>query len=61
MDEQIISDKMSNINKKLFQYSQELVMLNYAFECKFLTKEEMATVKQEIMKSYGVQSIIFPK
>ena len=57
MEEPIISDKMSNINKKLFQYSQELVMLNYVYEQKLLTKDEMLSIKEEIMKSYGVQKI----
>lgn len=57
MEETIISDKMSNINKKLFQYSQELVMLNYVFEQKLLSKDEMLSIKEEIMKSYGVQKI----
>ena len=57
MYEQIISDKMSNINKKLFQYSQELVMLNYVYEQKLLSKDEMLSIKEEIMKSYGVQKI----
>jgi len=57
MDEQIISDKMSNINKKLFQYSQELVMLNYVYEQKLLTKDEMLSIKEAIMKSYGIQKI----
>ena len=57
MEEPIISDKMSNINKKLFQYSLELVMLNYVYEQKLLTKEEMLSIKEAIMKSYGVQKI----
>lgn len=57
MSEKMISDKVSHINKKLFKYSQELVMLNFAYECKLLSKEEMITVKQDIMKSYGVQNI----
>ncbi|GAB6108033.1 hypothetical protein [Fusibacter bizertensis] len=57
MEEPIISDKMSNINKKLFQYSQELVMLNYVYEQKLLTKDEMLSIKEAIMKSYGVQKI----
>lgn len=57
MEETIISDKMSNINKKLFQYSQELVMLNYVYEQKLLSKDEMLSIKEEIMKSYGVQKI----
>ena len=57
MDEQIISDKMSNINKNLFKYSQELVMLNYVFEQKLLSKDEMLSIKEEIMKSYGIQKI----
>lgn len=57
MEEPIISDKMSNINKKLFQYSQELVMLNYVYEQKLLSKDEMLSIKEEIMKSYGVQKI----
>lgn len=57
MEETIISDKMSNINKKLFQYSQELVMLNYVYEQKLLSKDEMLSIKKEIMKNYGVQKI----
>ncbi|MCA0385292.1 MAG: hypothetical protein LCH34_06790 [Firmicutes bacterium] len=57
MEEPIISDKMSNINKKLFQYSQELVMLNYVYEQKLLSKDEMLSIKKEIMKNYGVQKI----
>ena len=57
MEEPIISDKMSNINKKLFQYSQELVMLSYVYEQKLLTKDEMLSIKEAIMKSYGVQKI----
>ena len=57
MEEPIISDKMSNINKKLFQYSQELVMLNYVYEQKLLSKDEMLSIKEAIMKSYGVQKI----
>ena len=57
MEETIISDKMSNINKKLFQYSQELVMLNYVYEQKLLSKDEMLSIKEAIMKSYGVQKI----
>lgn len=57
MDESIVTDKMSNINKKLFQYSQELVMLNYVYEQKLLSKDEMLSIKEEIMKSYGVQKI----
>ena len=48
MEETIISDKMSNINKKLFQYSQELVMLNYVYEHKLLSKDEMLSIKEEI-------------
>lgn len=57
MEEPIISDKMSNINKKLFQYSQELVMLNYVYEQKLVTKDEMLSIKEAIMKSYGIQKI----
>jgi hypothetical protein len=56
MIETIISDKVRHINKNLFKYSQELVMLNYVYERKFLTKEEMVVVKQDIMKSYGVKN-----
>lgn len=56
MIETIISDKVSHINKNLFKYSHELVMLNYVYERKFLSKEEMLTVKQDIMKSYGVKN-----
>jgi hypothetical protein len=61
MSEKIISDKAKHIGKKLFDYSQELVMLNYAFESKLLTKEEMVVVKQDIVKSYGVQEVSFLK
>lgn len=57
MNDEIISDKMNKINKNLFKYSQELVMLNYAYEQRLLSKDEMLVVKEEIMKSYGVQRI----
>jgi hypothetical protein len=61
MFEDIISDKASHMNKKLFKYSQELVMLNYVYERKLLSKDEMITVKRDIMQSYGVHDVIFPK
>lgn len=57
MNDEIISDKMNKINKNLFKYSQELVMLNYVYEQRLLSKDEMLVVKEEIMKSYGVQRI----
>ena len=50
MEEPIISDKMSNINKKLFQYSQELVMLNYVYEQKLLSKDEMLSINVNFHK-----------
>ena len=61
MSEEITSDKARNIGKKLFDYSQELVMLNYAFESKLLTREEMVVIKHDIMKSYGVQEALLSK
>jgi len=32
-------------------------MLNYVYEQKLLSKDEMLSIKEEIMKSYGVQKI----
>jgi len=36
-------------------------MLNYAFESKLLTREEMVVIKHDIMKSYGVQEALLSK
>lgn len=47
--------KAKDSNNKLMQYCQELVMLQFAYENKFLTKDEMLIVKSDIEKSYGMQ------
>jgi|GEM_PF-1448881 hypothetical protein len=39
---------------KIFDYSQELVMLNYLFESKLISKDEMLIIKRDIEKSYGL-------
>ncbi len=53
-------DFLKNDNNRLFDYSQELVMLNYLFELKMISKDEMTIIKQDIEKSYGItNSIIF--
>ncbi len=48
-------EKEVKINKKLLDYSRELVMLNYVYERKLLTKEEMLIVKRKIEEDYGVK------
>ncbi|MBN2797404.1 MAG: hypothetical protein JXR88_18485 [Clostridia bacterium] len=47
--------KAKDTNSKLMQYCQELVMLQFAYDNKFLTKDEMLIVKSDIEKSYGMQ------
>lgn len=47
--------KAKDSNNKLMQYCQELVMLQFAYDNKFLTKDEMLIVKSDIEKSYGMQ------
>lgn len=49
--------KANDANKKLMQYCQELVMLQFAYENKYLTKDEMLIVKSDIEKSYGMQRV----
>jgi len=41
-------------SKKIFDYSHELVMLNYLFESKLISKDEMLIIKRDIEKSYGI-------
>ena len=45
-----------NIDNKLFDYSKELVMLNFLFERKLISKDEMIMIKQDIMKSYNMKN-----
>lgn len=49
--------KAKDANKKLMQYCQELVMLQFAYDNKYLTKDEMLIVKSDIEKSYGMQRV----
>jgi len=51
--------KGKNSSKKLMQYCQELVMLQFAYNNKFLTKDEMLIVKNDIEKSYSMNRINF--
>lgn len=43
------------IDQKLMNYSRELVMLNHVYELKLITKNEMLTLKREIMEEYGIK------
>lgn len=49
--------KAKDANEKLMQYCQELVMLQFAYDNKYLTKDEMLIVKSDIEKSYGMQRV----
>lgn len=49
--------KAKDANKKMLQYCQELVMLQFAYNNKYLTKNEMLIVKSDIEKSYGKQRL----
>jgi hypothetical protein len=53
----IIKKNTLNIDNKIFDYSQELVMLNFLFEIELLSKEEMLTIKRDIMNSYNIKSL----
>lgn len=57
----LIKDKIDasnkNIDNKLFDYSRELVMVNFLFERKLLSKDEMLMIKQDITKSYNMGKI----
>lgn len=44
------------VNYKLLDYVQELVMLNFIYEQKIISKEEMKKIRNDIKKSYGVKS-----
>lgn len=44
------------INSKLIDYGREMIMLNFLYEQKLLTKNEMMTLKREIMDDYGMKN-----
>ncbi|VDN49303.1 protein of unknown function [Petrocella atlantisensis] len=48
------TDKKKLMDQKMLDYCQELVILNYMYEQKMLTKEEMLAVKQTIKNSYNI-------
>lgn len=46
--------KFKGENKKLLAYCQELVMLQFAYKKKFISKKQMLLVRRDIEKCYGV-------
>lgn len=48
-----ITKNTENIDKKIFDYGKELVMLNFLFEMKLLSEKEMVEIKNDIMNSYN--------
>jgi len=48
-----ITKNTGNIDKKIFDYGKELVMLNFLFEMKLLSEKEMVEIKNDIMNSYN--------
>lgn len=54
MDSEKEKKKQSLIDHKMFDYCHELIIVDYMYEQKMLTEEEMLAVKQTIKKSYGI-------
>lgn len=46
--------KKNLIDHKMFDYCHELIIVDYMYEQKMLSEEEMLAVKQAIKKSYGI-------
>jgi hypothetical protein len=44
--------------KRVLNLSQELVMLNFLYEQKLITNEEMQSIKKEILRNYGKTNFI---
>ena len=53
LQKNIITKNTGNIDKKIFDYGKELVMLNFLFEMKLLSEKEMVEIKNDIMNSYN--------
>lgn len=53
-DEKRIPNK-KQMNDKLLDYAQELVMLNFIYDQEVVTKKEMIRIRNNIMKSYGIK------
>lgn len=47
-------NKQNLIDHKILDYCQELVIVDYMYEQKMLSQEEMLAVKQTIKNSYGI-------
>ena len=58
MDNSINDNHSKQINDKLLDYAQELVMLNFIYEEGIVTKEELEKIRNDIMKSYGIKGRI---
>lgn len=54
MDSNKERDKRNLIDHKILDYCQELVIVDYMYEQKMLSQEEMLAVKQTIKNSYGI-------
>lgn len=54
MTEKINSTEKS-IDSKLINYGREMIMLSFLYEQKMLTKNEMQTLRREIMEDYGIK------
>ncbi len=52
-------EEKETIESKVLDYCQELVMLNYLYEKKMLTKNEMLTIRRCIKKKYGMRNSLF--
>lgn len=58
MENSINDENSKQINDKLLDYAQELVMLNFIYEEGIVTKEELEKIRNDIMKSYGIKGRI---
>jgi len=54
-EEQKKIEKHRKENKKLLDYCQELVMLNYLYDENLITKDEKIAIRRDIEKSYGMK------
>lgn len=48
-------EKFRSENKKLLDYCQELMMLNYIYRKELITEREMLEIRSDIEKSYGMK------
>jgi len=52
---EIINSAEKSIDPKLINYGREMIMLSFLYEQKMLTKNEMQTLRREIMEDYGIK------